>query len=235
MSDQQPWDDQPPWDAFGQQDPRQGRGQPQYPPHQPYGQQDPNQYQPQHSPPPQQPYGQQPSPQGRIAPLQQPGYVPPSGRGAKDPWSVRYKVLAGFLAVAALFFAGALGAVLGGRTGTSAAPAPTVTMIQHDPGATVTVTAGPTVTATVSVTPTANAQGEATQISDDGVYVIGQDIPGGTWHTSGGGQCYEATLSGTDTINDIISNNNFTGPDTVDLAGAYAFDINGGCTWQQEG
>jgi hypothetical protein len=54
---------------------------------------------------------------------------------------------------------------------------------------------------------------------DDGVYVVGQDIPGGTWHTTGGSQCYEATLSGTDTIHDIISNNNFTGPDTVSWQG----------------
>ena len=112
-------------------------------------------------------------------------------------------------------------------------PAPTVTVteIQHDPGATVTVTA-PAVR--VTVTPTANAQGEATQISADGVYVIGQDIPGGTWHTSGGQQCYEATLGSTDTSN-IIDNNNFTGPDTVSLAGAKAFNISGGCTWRQEG
>ena len=103
-------------------------------------------------------------------------------------------------------------------------PGPTVTVIQHDPGPTITVT----------VAPTTNAQGLATQISDDGVYVIGQDIPGGTWHTSGGSQCYEATLASTDTSN-IINNNNFTGPDTVDLSGAKAFDISGGCTWQSEG
>ena len=66
------------------------------------------------------------------------------------------------------------------------------------------------------------------------MYVIGQDIPGGTWHTSGGQQCYEATLGSTDTSN-IIDNNNFTGPDTVSLAGAKAFNISGGCTWRQEG
>jgi hypothetical protein len=30
-----------------------------------------------------------------------------------------------------------------------------------------------------------------------------------------------------------MDNNNFTGPDTADLSGAAAFDINGGCTWQQ--
>ena len=86
----------------------------------------------------------------------------------------------------------------------------------------------------MTVTPTANAQGEATQINADGVYVVGTDIPGGTWHTSGGSQCYEATLGSTDTSN-IIDNNNFTGPDTVSLAGAKAFNISGGCTWRYEG
>lgn len=90
-----------------------------------------------------------------------------------------------------------------------------------------------TVTATATVQATANAQGEATQISEDGVYVIGQDIPRGTWHTSGGTQCYEATLASTDTSN-IIDNNNFSGPDTVDLSGAKAFDISTGCTWTHE-
>jgi hypothetical protein len=104
------------------------------------------------------------------------------------------------------------------------------------PGPTVTVT-GPSVMTTVTATPTAtvqattNSSGDATQISSDGVYVIGQDIPGGTWHTSGGSQCYEATLGSTDTSN-IIDNNNFTGPDTVSLAGAKAFDVSGGCTWE---
>ena len=106
-------------------------------------------------------------------------------------------------------------------------------MIQHEPGATVTVTATPTVTVTDTATPTANAQGQATQISADGVYVIGTDIAGGTWHTSGGQQCYEATLNSTNT-NDIQDNNNFTGPDTVDVC-AKAFDISGGCTWQRVG
>jgi len=72
----------------------------------------------------------------------------------------------------------------------------------------------------------------ATQIRLDGVYVIGTDIPDGTWHTSGGSSCYEATLNSPNT-NDIRYNNNFTGPDTVDLTGAYAFKISGGCTWQQ--
>jgi hypothetical protein len=242
--------DQPPWDAFRQPDPRQGQGQPQYPrQQQPYGQQDPNQYQGRPPyPPPTQPYGQQPSPQGQPPygqgpqgpqppyPGQQPGYVPPGGHRGQKPWPARNKVLTAILAVVGFFIVvGAIGAAVGGggKTG-SATPAPTVTVtdVEHEPGPTVTATK--TVTATRTVAPTSNAQGEATQISSDGVYVVGQDIAGGTWHTSGGSQCYEATLSSTNT-SDIMDNNNFAGPDTVSLAGAKAFDISGGCTWRQEG
>jgi hypothetical protein len=58
--------DQPPWDAFGQQDPRQG----QYPPHPQYGQQDPGQYNGQPS------YPQQPR---RPSFTPGPQYAPPSG------------------------------------------------------------------------------------------------------------------------------------------------------------
>jgi hypothetical protein len=187
------------------------------------GQQDPRQYQGQ----PQQPYGQATQWQEPPYPGQQPGYMPPPGRPPRESWVARHKVLTGLIAVIAVFIVGSIGAAAGKGSGT-AAPAPTVTVtqIQHDPGSTATVT--------VTATPTANAQGEATQISDDGVYVVGQDIPGGTWHTSGGSQCYEANLSGTDTIHDIISNNNFTGPNTVSLVGAKAFNISGGCTWSHE-
>lgn len=114
---------------------------------------------------------------------------------------------------------------------TKTVPGPTVTDIEHEPG--------PTVTATVSVTPTANAQGQATQISASGVYVVGQDIAAGTWHTAGdGGQtgnlCYYALLSSTNT-SDIIDNNNFDGPETVSTSGADALEINGPCTWNLEG
>jgi hypothetical protein len=78
-------------------------------------------------------------------------------------------------------------------------------------------------------------QVQASSISGDGVYVVGQDIKSGTWHTNGSGDagandCYFATLNSTDTSN-IADNNNFDGPETVDLSGAYAFQISGPCTW----
>jgi hypothetical protein len=74
---------------------------------------------------------------------------------------------------------------------------------------------------------------ESSKISASGVYVIGKDIPAGTYHTSGGGECYYATLGSTNT-SDILDNN-FNGPETVDVSGAFAFEIDGGCTWIREG
>ena len=78
-------------------------------------------------------------------------------------------------------------------------------------------------------------QVQASSISGDGVYVVGQDIKTGTWHTNGSGNtgqndCYFATLNSTDTSN-IADNNNFDGPETVDVSGAYAFQISGPCAW----
>jgi hypothetical protein len=244
--------DQPP------SDPWQAQGPPQYPPQQPYGQQSYPQGQPQYGqqgpghyqgqpygqqpypPQGQPPYGQQTAPypqQGPDPSEPQPGYRPPGKPGPGKSWPARHKVLTVLGGVIGLFaVVGIAGAAASGTAAkTVTQPGPTVTVTQAAPTVTVTKTFTKRVTATRTAAPTSNAQGEATQISADGVYVISQDIPGGTWHTSGGGQCYEATLSGTDTINDIIDNNNFTGPDTVSMTGAKAFDINGGCTWQHEG
>ena len=75
---------------------------------------------------------------------------------------------------------------------------------------------------------------QSSTISADGVYVVGKDIPSGVYHTTGGSQCYYATLGSTDTSN-ILDNNNFNGPETVDVSSAYAFQISGGCTWVRSG
>jgi hypothetical protein len=80
---------------------------------------------------------------------------------------------------------------------------------------------------------------QASQISGDGVYVVGKDIKPGMYHTNGSGNtgandCYFATLNSTDTSN-IANNNNFDGPETVDVSSAYAFEVNGPCTWVKVG
>jgi hypothetical protein len=80
-------------------------------------------------------------------------------------------------------------------------------------------------------------QVQSSSISSDGVYVVGQDIKPGTWHTNGdGGQgddgCYYATLNdNSGSINSIANNNNFDGTETVSVSGYYALQISGGCTW----
>ena len=78
---------------------------------------------------------------------------------------------------------------------------------------------------------------QASQLSGDGVYVVGQDIKPGVYHTNGSGDpgandCYFATLNSSDT-NDIADNNNFDGAETVDVSSAYAFEINGPCAWSR--
>jgi hypothetical protein len=80
---------------------------------------------------------------------------------------------------------------------------------------------------------------QSSQISGDGVYVLGKDIKPGVYHTNGSGNsgandCYFATLNSTDT-NNIADNNNFDGPETVDVSSAYAFEVNGPCTWVKVG
>ena len=80
---------------------------------------------------------------------------------------------------------------------------------------------------------------QASQISGDGVYVVGKDIKPGLYHTNGSGNtgqldCYFATLNSTDTTN-IADNNNFDGSETVDVSSAYAFQISGPCTWVRVG
>jgi hypothetical protein len=80
---------------------------------------------------------------------------------------------------------------------------------------------------------------QASQISGDGVYVVGKDIKAGMYHTSGSGNtgsndCYFATLNSTDTSN-IADNNNFDGSETVNVSSAYAFETSGPCTWVKVG
>jgi hypothetical protein len=80
-------------------------------------------------------------------------------------------------------------------------------------------------------------QVQANTISSDGTFVVGQDIKSGTYHTNGSGNagandCYYATLNSTNgSLTSIIANGNFDGPETMNLSGVYAFQVNGPCTW----
>jgi hypothetical protein len=80
-------------------------------------------------------------------------------------------------------------------------------------------------------------QVQANTMSSDGTFVVGQDIKSGTYHTNGSGNagaddCYYATLNSTNgSLTSIIANGNFDGPETMNLSGVYAFQVNGPCTW----
>ena len=75
----------------------------------------------------------------------------------------------------------------------------------------------------------------ANTIRADGIYVVGHDIKPGTWHTVGdgsasGGHCVFGVVGSANKPNDV-QYIYFDGPWTVDLSGAYAFQIKGLCTW----
>ena len=78
---------------------------------------------------------------------------------------------------------------------------------------------------------------QASQIGgESAVYVVGKDMQAGLYHTQGstdGDDCYYATLNSTDT-SDIADNNNFTGPESVQV-NSYAFETDGSCTWVKVG
>jgi hypothetical protein len=74
----------------------------------------------------------------------------------------------------------------------------------------------------------------ANSIRTDGMYVVGHDIKPGTWHTVGDG----SSLSRGSCAYVVYTSANkpsiptfFDGPWTVDLTGAYSFQIKGPCTW----
>lgn|GEM_PF-3372071 len=68
----------------------------------------------------------------------------------------------------------------------------------------------------------------------DGLYQVGRDIQPGKYHSSGaGGNCYWAKLGSSNTDN-IIDNNNSTGPQTITIDSPY-FESNGCGNWTKVG
>jgi hypothetical protein len=130
---------------------------------------------------------------------------------------------------AALFVGIGIGSA-GGASGGTASPGPTVTAEVAQPAITVTETA----------TPPPPPPPARSTMSGDGVFLVGPDIRRGTWRTSGavggsGGDCYYALLSSTNT-EDIIDNNNVTGPATITVGpGVHAVQVGGCNTWHRVG
>lgn len=161
----------------------------------------------------------------------------PESAPAPPPLRKSHRNLYFILAIVGALVVGiGVGYASGHSAGTgSATPQVTKTVTVDVPGGTQTTT--------VTVTPSPpTPAGPATSIPTDasGVYVVGQDIQAGTWHTTGAdpndpsGNCYYALLSSTNT-NNIIDNNNVTGPATVTIgSGVVAFETNGCAGWTKE-
>ena len=169
-----------------------------------------------------------------------PPMPPPSGPahapGTKSQWwKAWWALLVGGLLV---------GIALGGAVGSGERKTETI----YAPTQTATVTNTETATATVQVTTTptkviATHTHTATVIYtpppvhqfSDGTYRIGPDVPAGTYKTKGGSDCYYAILNSLDNT-DIAQNDNFSGPNVVQLSSNNAaFEVSGGCTWSKIG
>ena len=111
------------------------------------------------------------------------------------------------------------------RAEPAAQPTATVTV----PGPTVTttkVTRKPAKTVTVKVTPKPKSA-----IPGDGTYEVGVDIKPGTYVSPppSSGNCYWARLSGSNSLDSIIANNNSSGQSLVTIASTDKFFETSGC------
>ncbi|MEU3613546.1 hypothetical protein ABZ725_14680 [Streptomyces sp. NPDC006872] len=179
-------------------------------------------------------FGQQPPPQPQWAPAPQPP-VPPRPGWARKRIAIP--------AAGVLLLVGVGIGAAGGEDGSSK----TATA-----KATVTVTATPaelaadepapevTVTETVTSKPTKKAEPKVATIPGDGTFVVGTDIKAGTYKSAGPADsvipnCYWARLKSTSgDFDDIITNNNASGPTTVTISASDgAFQTTGCKEWKK--
>lgn len=80
----------------------------------------------------------------------------------------------------------------------------------------------------------ATAAAKASEITGNGVYVVGTDIQPGTYKTAGGTRCYWKKFSLTDD-RDIIANDLPGGPTTVTIPGGIRFETQNCGTWTKIG
>lgn len=162
-------------------------------------------------------------------------YNPPPGPPQRQPrrqMPLWQPILFGVI----ILFAGvAIGAAAGGGKTAAAKPGPTVTATATLED---TFTATPVISKVVAthtqVVTRTYTPPQPEQIGE-GLYVVPSEIKPGRYHTTGGTDCYWARLSSTDTT-DIIDNNNFSGPQTIDIqSGDKAVDFEGDCTWGRTG
>ena len=170
-----------------------------------------------------------------------PWLAPPATQGnpAKANLRSRWWFLAAVAVVALLLGAG-IGSA-GSSTDANAKASPAVTR-------TATATATETATLQVTTTPTRVIATRTVQVrvtytpppvdeTSDGQYLVGREIKPGLWHTAGGDACYYERLRDLNGgIDSIITNDNITGPTTINVRSTdMAVSFAGDCVWSRIG
>jgi hypothetical protein len=132
-----------------------------------------------------------------------------------------------------------------GMSGNSSTPTATATDDKPKPTVTTTVTAPAPAPVTETIIETAKPEAPATTESSttneisDGNYLVGTDIPAGTWKTDGPSSsdildsCYvERAKDDSGEFDSIISNDNLTGPSRITPKKGETLKLSGGCTWK---
>lgn len=166
---------------------------------------------------------------------QQPPQMPPVA--PRQPWWKRLWVVAAAAAIIGILIgtAGASGnkKVADAKTVTATATTTSVS-VSVQPAATKTLR--PTVVKTIAThtrTATVTYTPAPKPAINDGTYQVGRDIRPGTFRTSGGSQCYWQVSSDPNGDN-ILSNDNITGPAIVQLNDGQYFNTSGGCDWRHD-
>ena len=123
-----------------------------------------------------------------------------------------------------------------GTSPTSTASAPVVVPTTVPPTSTTTPDTSPTTTVPPQTTTLASTPSPSPPVTTfgDGTYLVGSQVVGGTYRTSGGTGCYWARLSSSlsGSGNEIIAKNTATGPVIVTISLSDAAFVSDGCgTW----
>jgi hypothetical protein len=168
-------------------------------------------------------------------PNQSPNAPQPTPKKAASVWYRRTWVIAVAAAIIGVGVGAASGATQS-KTKTVAKPGPTVTATATTTEtATATVTATPTVIKTVATrvrTRTVTYTPAPPPSFSDGTYQAGVDIDPGRYRDDGSADCYYQVSSDA-SGNNIIANDDSSGPMYAEVQSGQYLQVSGGCQWRR--
>lgn len=131
-----------------------------------------------------------------------------------------------------------------GASSGDAHPSPTVTVTETAPAPAAKAPAkkAPATKAPAPKTEAPATEPEGEGAISDGTYLVGEDIPAGTYKTKGPGStdildsCYfERAKDDSGSLNSILDNDNLTGPGRTTVSKGQVLTLSGGCDWVKVG